>query len=914
MTTLLPNGKQQFCDAAGVSLALGSVGFYVPGTLSPKVTWKDSLQSAMNANPVPLDIGGYAVIFGNGDYRQIVKDVNGNTIWDQLTSAPLVAGDTAAIVASAVAAASTATAAQAAAAAASALTASNASAAAALAAATAGVYVNAAASNVPRGAAINVLTPGSGGTNGTNYVATYTGGNYIGNPTILYDVVAGAVANVRLTDPGLYIGSSPTAPTVVLGSGAGSPALTLTNVFRIGTGSGYWVQSADTLTLDRYKNVGGVATTDPGVQSLPTEPALLAAMASFANVPIPLNNNALVDLIQAPYTAATYNADGTVNITTGQTFRIDALTPELLAARIAGTSVTFIVEVVSGTLTTASLREYTLPNGQFGAGSVTTTVMTLAGGRYSVTKALVATDQSIDVSLASGATAIVRPLGYAIGGTPARAIVSPTLITTQSIAVDAANDPVEIAHTEALTISAGTPTLASGVLTVPNGANGYIDFALPKTLVDGDSGILYFKCSVPTGQIFSASTTYGPTGGGLPSASLATVVIEQFGPTDFRVLFNVLALTPGEIFYGVRLNFNSTSSVTRVLSGARFYKGSTLPRFMAVPAVVATAITTAVQAESDAGALVRRLWILADSVFQSTSLTFAPAAQSVQTYLGPRARVKSLAVPGSGLRAMLAMAGISGAPPATGPIVTITGNQIPASGSVAVTAWTGDPLTTFYTANPTISTVFYLRGVKMQVRITAWTGQFFPSPGSFFLDRVTPGVVVPCPAGSQLIGEQAFQMRDDFVMIEGSINPSNPSMTVLQGAATFFAARDARSPAANSLFMPNLIAVQGTTPVTQNPGHTNTAALVASYGATRILDLNASGIPSGNYLTTDEAAMLATAGFSPSGTDNAYMALGWRPPGLAQGDLYHPNDLCSLLIGYRVAMCSAVQSYMENLV
>jgi len=103
MTALLPNGEQQFCDAAGVSLALGTVGFYVPGTLSPKATWKDAGQVTMNANPVPLDGGGYAVIFGSGDYRQIVKDVNGNVIWDQLTSAPLVSADTASIVATAVA-------------------------------------------------------------------------------------------------------------------------------------------------------------------------------------------------------------------------------------------------------------------------------------------------------------------------------------------------------------------------------------------------------------------------------------------------------------------------------------------------------------------------------------------------------------------------------------------------------------------------------------------------------------------------------------------------------------------------------------------------------------------------------------------------------------------------------------------
>lgn len=153
--------------------------------------------------------------------------------------------------------------------------------AAALAAATAGVYAISAAANVPRGAIAGALTPGSGGSNGTNIAATFSGGNYIGNPTILFDIVSGAVTNVRIISPGLYIGASPTAPTVTLPGGAGGAALTLTNGFLIGNGQGYWVQSADTLTLDRYKNVGGVATADTtAVQSIPTTPYIDAALAA----------------------------------------------------------------------------------------------------------------------------------------------------------------------------------------------------------------------------------------------------------------------------------------------------------------------------------------------------------------------------------------------------------------------------------------------------------------------------------------------------------------------------------------------------------------------------------------------------------------------------------------------------------
>jgi hypothetical protein len=78
------NGKQQFFDASGLSLALGTVTFYVPGTTTPKDTWQDAAKTTLNSNPITLDANGYAIIFGSGAYRQIVKDALGNTIWDQV--------------------------------------------------------------------------------------------------------------------------------------------------------------------------------------------------------------------------------------------------------------------------------------------------------------------------------------------------------------------------------------------------------------------------------------------------------------------------------------------------------------------------------------------------------------------------------------------------------------------------------------------------------------------------------------------------------------------------------------------------------------------------------------------------------------------------------------------------------------
>ena len=84
--TLLPNGEQVFLDNNGVPLASGKVYFYVPGTTTLKNTYQDSGASVLNTNPVSLDAAGRAIIYGTGFYRQVVQDVNGNTIWDQLTA------------------------------------------------------------------------------------------------------------------------------------------------------------------------------------------------------------------------------------------------------------------------------------------------------------------------------------------------------------------------------------------------------------------------------------------------------------------------------------------------------------------------------------------------------------------------------------------------------------------------------------------------------------------------------------------------------------------------------------------------------------------------------------------------------------------------------------------------------------
>ena len=68
------------------ALAGGSVGFYIPNTLTFKQTWQDSAESILNQNPVTLDANGCATIYGAGIYRMIVKDSLGNTVYDKLTA------------------------------------------------------------------------------------------------------------------------------------------------------------------------------------------------------------------------------------------------------------------------------------------------------------------------------------------------------------------------------------------------------------------------------------------------------------------------------------------------------------------------------------------------------------------------------------------------------------------------------------------------------------------------------------------------------------------------------------------------------------------------------------------------------------------------------------------------------------
>ena len=86
MTIPLPNGKNQFADANGAPYASGTLDMYIPGTTTRKNTYTNAARTALNANPIVLDSAGRCLIYGNGAYRQVLKDNLGNTIWDEATA------------------------------------------------------------------------------------------------------------------------------------------------------------------------------------------------------------------------------------------------------------------------------------------------------------------------------------------------------------------------------------------------------------------------------------------------------------------------------------------------------------------------------------------------------------------------------------------------------------------------------------------------------------------------------------------------------------------------------------------------------------------------------------------------------------------------------------------------------------
>lgn len=81
----LPQGQSVFYGPNGILLTGGTVTTYIPKTTFAKQTWTSPTQTTANANPLTIGAGGVATLYGWGSIRQIVKDAQGNTIWDSPT-------------------------------------------------------------------------------------------------------------------------------------------------------------------------------------------------------------------------------------------------------------------------------------------------------------------------------------------------------------------------------------------------------------------------------------------------------------------------------------------------------------------------------------------------------------------------------------------------------------------------------------------------------------------------------------------------------------------------------------------------------------------------------------------------------------------------------------------------------------
>ena len=86
MVALLPNPELQFIDGDGHPYSGGTLATYVVGTTTPKPTWLDPNQAALNTNPIILNSDGRCIVFADGAYRCILRDSVGNLIFDQLSS------------------------------------------------------------------------------------------------------------------------------------------------------------------------------------------------------------------------------------------------------------------------------------------------------------------------------------------------------------------------------------------------------------------------------------------------------------------------------------------------------------------------------------------------------------------------------------------------------------------------------------------------------------------------------------------------------------------------------------------------------------------------------------------------------------------------------------------------------------
>src|SRR3954463_3564925 len=71
----------QWSDANGIPYSAGTIETYIVGTSTPKATWLDPGQAALNTNPVVLDGAGPSLVFGAGVSRLAPRAALGTRVF-----------------------------------------------------------------------------------------------------------------------------------------------------------------------------------------------------------------------------------------------------------------------------------------------------------------------------------------------------------------------------------------------------------------------------------------------------------------------------------------------------------------------------------------------------------------------------------------------------------------------------------------------------------------------------------------------------------------------------------------------------------------------------------------------------------------------------------------------------------------
>jgi hypothetical protein len=203
------------------------------------------------------------------------------------------------------------------------------------------------------------------------------------------------------------------------------------------------------------------------------------------------------------------------------------------------------------------------------------------------------------------------------------------------------------------------------------------------------------------------------------------------------------------------------------------------------------------------------------------------------------------------------------------PLLTVTGNSIPASGTVTVTA-----ISPTDGWRPSGTSVLAMEGTLAGIPGTLYHDA---STGAWTFTRDASGSVTACPAATAFIGTEGVNKRADNVIIWAGTNNTSQPTAILRDIASMV---DWLTP-----YDKRYLIIGLTTPGNESIN----ASLAATYG-NRFEDLRAYMISSG----------LAAAGITPTTDDTAAIAANNIPPSLMT-DATHFNQAGYNVIGARFA-------------